>query len=65
MAELHISPGLVITASTLFIPACSFVVGLRFYARRNQQAPYGIDDWLMIPALVSFFPRSSYASADE
>lgn len=28
------------------------VVGLRFYARRLTSAQLGIDDWLMIPALV-------------
>lgn len=32
-------------------------VGLRFYGRRLQKVPLKADDWIMIPALVSFACR--------
>lgn len=53
MATIPIRHGILVAASTAFIPVCTFVVGLRFYTRRVQQMPFKIDDWLTIPALVS------------
>lgn len=54
MANIPISYGVLLTSSTLFIPACTLVVGLRFYTRHVQKLPFGIDDWLMLPALVRY-----------
>jgi hypothetical protein len=34
----------------------TIAVGLRFYARRIGGAKLGLDDWLMVPALVGFDP---------
>lgn len=53
MATIPISPGLLVTSGTLFINACTAVMDARFYAKRIQQQPNRIDDWLMIPALMS------------
>ena len=39
--------------SIVFIPLLVTVVSLRFYARASSPHPsLGIDDWLMLPALV-------------
>ena len=43
-----------IYAAAIVLPVLGIVlVLLRFYARIVQKAGIGIDDWLMIPALVS------------
>ena len=52
MATIPISHGVLIASGTLFIPACSFVVALRFYTRRIQRVSLKTDDWLTVPALV-------------
>ena len=54
MATAQLPAGLTITCSTLFIPAASLLMGLRFYTRHTQKARIGVDDWLMVPAFVSF-----------
>ena len=38
-------------------------VGLRFYARSLLKVSFGIDDWLMIPALVGLRLRGSSSVA--
>ncbi len=38
-------------------------VGLRFYARSLRKLSFGIDDWLMIPALVGLRLRGSSSVA--
>ena len=38
-------------------------VGLRVYARRLLKLSFGIDDWLMIPALVGLRLRGSSSVA--
>ena len=35
-------------------------VGLRFYARSISNAKLGIDDWLMIPAMVGLIQGRRY-----
>ena len=42
-----------VVAAGAVLPALgTIIVGLRFYARRNQKCTIGADDWLMLPALV-------------
>lgn len=53
MAELQIHANLAIAAGVTFIPVCSVSVALRVYARRMKNMPLGVDDWLIIAALVS------------
>lgn len=53
MAAIHIKPPLVIAAGAIWPPVCTTIVLLRFIARRAQKAQLGIDDWLVLPALVS------------
>ena len=44
---------------SILLPILGFImVGLRIYTRRIQRARLGIDDWLMIPALVGEIPLS-------
>lgn len=47
-------PEIVAATATLTVLATIAVI-LRFLARRIAKAPYGIDDWLILVALVSFF----------
>ena len=45
-------------AAAVTFPILSLtVVGLRFYSKRSRQVKYGIEDWLIVLALVS--PSSS------
>lgn len=53
MAPIHIKPPLLIAAGTIWPPVCATIVVMRFIARRGQRAQLGIDDWLVLPALVS------------
>ena len=53
MAPIHITPPLLIAAGAIWPPVCATVVALRFLARRVQSVQIGIDDWLILPALVS------------
>ena len=53
MAPIHITPPLLIAAGAIWPPVCATVVALRFIARRVQNVQLGIDDWLVLPALVS------------
>ena len=53
MAPIHITPPLLIAAGAIWPPVCATVVALRFIARRVQSVQLGIDDWLVLPALVS------------
>ena len=39
--------------SIVFIPLLVLVVSLRFYARTFSDLPLKVDDWLMLPALVT------------
>jgi len=47
------NPSYVLAAGAIFLTLCPIVVGLRFYTRAIQKAKIGIDDWLILPALVS------------
>lgn len=47
------NPSYVLAAGAIFLILCPIVVGLRFYTRAIQKAKIGIDDWLILPALVS------------
>ena len=42
-----------LAVGAVFIPVSVLVVGLRFAAKRCQRSNLHIDDWLMIPSLVS------------
>ncbi|KAI9655079.1 MAG: hypothetical protein M1821_005562 [Bathelium mastoideum] len=42
----------VLGVATAPVTLCIIAVALRFYTRHIQQAGYGIDDWLTLPALV-------------
>ena len=39
------------------------IVGLRFYARRRSRVPVGIDDWMILLALVGRQERSAFQQA--
>ena len=52
MASIHVRAPLVLAAGAVLPPVCTGLVALRFYARRIQNANYGIDDWLTLPVLV-------------
>ena len=53
MASIHLTPPLVIAAGAVWPPLCAGLVALRFVARTVTRAPLRIDDWLVLPALVS------------
>ena len=53
MAHSKYTPPLVIAVASVFPLLCTIIVGLRFYTRRLQGARTKIDDWLVLPALVS------------
>ena len=53
MAHSKYTPSLVIPVASVFPLLCTIIVGLRFYTRRLQGARTRIDDWLVLPALVS------------
>lgn len=42
----------------IWLPISIFIVLLRFYARRQQNARLGADDWLIIPACVGLVTQS-------
>lgn len=42
----------VITACVILASAASTAVALRFYVRRTRQLGIGLDDWLILLALV-------------
>ena len=46
-------PSGLLAMSVIFIPLLVLVVSLRFYTRAFFHSPLKIDDWLMLPALVS------------
>jgi len=48
----YATPAAVIVVSVLFPVLGMIAVFLRFYTRSMQKAGFGIDDWLIIPALV-------------
>lgn len=39
-----------------FIAVCTIIITLRFFTRSLQKAKIGIDDWLVLPALVCEYP---------
>lgn len=45
-----------IATGAIWPPVCAAVVGLRFMTRRAQRLKLGIDDWLVLPALVQIQP---------
>lgn len=54
----YVSPGQIITVSTV-LPGLSIIfVALRFYVRKTQRAQIGIDDWLILPGLVDMSFRA-------
>ena len=53
MAEISYTPDLFIAAGAVLPPLCAAAVGLRFYTRLHYGMKLGMDDWLVLPALVS------------
>jgi hypothetical protein len=49
----YASPSEIIAASTVLPVLGIIVVGLRFQARVQDKVKIGIDDWLIVPGLVS------------
>lgn len=51
----------VLTVGILFPILGTIVVGLRLWSSSHRKAGLGIDDWLILPALVSgtYLPRPS------
>lgn len=56
-----------IYAVSIILPLLGIIfVLLRFYARILQKTPTGIDDWLLLPALVCIpYSRASDATSDS
>jgi hypothetical protein len=52
VANIHIGPGWLWTAATIFPTVCILIVGARLATRHAQRANFGLDDWLTVPALV-------------
>ncbi|KAG5914743.1 hypothetical protein E4U53_004604 [Claviceps sorghi] len=48
-----------VTVSAVLLGLGLVTVSLRFYARRRQKASLLADDWLMMPALATFFGAST------
>ena len=47
-----------VLAAGIVMPILAIVfVALRFYTRSKQKLPYGLDDWLALPALVRVHAR--------
>lgn len=42
-----------ITTTTILLVLSTVFVGLRFWARHNVAAKYGLDDWLIVAGQVS------------
>jgi hypothetical protein len=52
VANIHIGPAWLWTATTIFPAVCILVVGARLATRHAQRASFGPDDWCIFPALV-------------
>lgn len=52
VANIHVGPGWLWTATTIFPTVCILIVGARLATRHAQSASFGLDDWLTLPALV-------------
>ena len=50
------SPRSIIASSATLSSLCIVAVSMRFWARSLQRAKLSVDDWLMLPALVSHLP---------
>lgn len=48
------TPNEIIAAGTVLPTLGVIIVALRFYNRRRSSAGIGLDDWLVLPALVSW-----------
>ena len=48
-----VNKGSVLAVGILFLILGCSAVTARFYVRREKKSGLGIDDWLMLPALVS------------
>jgi hypothetical protein len=65
MASLHVHPPLLYTAGVIWPPVCIAVVAARIATRNAQRMKLGLDDWLMVPALVLddlLFPLAPFGS---
>ena len=52
MLYAYIAPRVVAAAGATFPVVCFVLVSLRLYARRVQDLKWGLDDWLVMPAVV-------------
>ena len=50
----YVTPGSMIAVAILFSILAIVSVLLRFYMRRTQNVSLGADDWLILPAMVSY-----------
>lgn len=50
-----------IVLAVVFSTLAVITVGLRFWARRLTRARYGLDDLLILPAMVKFFFTTSHS----
>lgn len=48
----YVGPAETIAIRSVLPIVCIAVVGLRFYTRKRQAIPPGIDDWLILGGLV-------------
>ena len=53
----------VLAVGIIFIVLPIAAVASRFYVRKTRKVGFGIDDWLLIPALVR--PRSQFRSLNR
>lgn len=52
MVYANLTPGVVAAAGATFPAICLVLTGFRLYVKRTRKVGWGVDDWLVIPALV-------------
>lgn len=52
MVYANLKPGVVAAAGATFPAVCLLLTVFRLYVRHARELKWGIDDWLVIPALV-------------
>jgi hypothetical protein len=53
VADIHIGPAWLWTATTIFPAVCTLIVGARLATRHAQRSHFGPDDWCIATALVN------------
>jgi hypothetical protein len=59
VANVHIGPGWLWTAATIFPAVCILIVSARLATRHAQRISFGLEDWLVVPALIMVLGMSA------